>query len=263
MPMRVIPVPVFKDNYAYLLVDTATREAAAVDPAEPDKVLRAAQEHGVKLTTLLTTHHHADHAGGNEGVIAAVPGIRVVGSDPRIPGVATPLAHGDTVRVGGLVVKALLTPCHTTGSVSYFVEADAEAAGATDRAVFTGDTLFVAGCGRFFEGTAEQMYKSLIQTLAPLPHDTKVFCGHEYTAPNLAFAAMVEPDNQRIAAKAAWAATVGCTVPSTIGEELETNPFMRVDRPELQRRFGVADPIALMAELRELKNSGKPFTVAL
>ena len=188
--MRVRILPALSDNYMYLLVDENTKEAAIVDPVDPDCVIKAVEEEGVKLTTILTTHHHWDHAGGNKEMVSKVPGLVVIGGDDRIDGVTRKVTHGDDLNVGGIHVSCLFTPCHTTGHICYYVTQDG------DKMVFTGDTLFLGGCGRMFEGTAEQMYHALIGILTKLPPETKVFCGHEYSLQNLGYGNHVEPDNQ-------------------------------------------------------------------
>ncbi|KAI8925985.1 hydroxyacylglutathione hydrolase [Entophlyctis helioformis] len=265
--MLIHPVPVLQDNYAYVLVCPQTQTAAVIDPAEPAVVTKALRQLVSQATiptlaavkSILTTHHHGDHAGGNMGMLKELPGLDVYGADERVPGLTHTLAHGDVFHVGSIKVTALLTPCHTRGSVSFLCEAPAvgsASGGSEDRAVFTGDTLFVGGCGRFFEGTASQMHESLNTILASLPPTTAVYCGHEYTVANLRFAASIEPSNTRIADKLAWAQSVGQTVPSTIADELETNPFMRVGHRSVQEAVGVAgDAIAAMDALRTRKNN--------
>ncbi|XP_050250990.1 hydroxyacylglutathione hydrolase cytoplasmic isoform X2 [Quercus robur] len=158
----------------------------------------------------------------------------------------------------GVLLKFVLTThhhCHTNGHISYYVTSKEE----EDPAVFTGDTLFIAGCGKFFEGTAEQMYQSLCVTLGSLPKPTRVYCGHEYTVKNLQFALTVEPDNVKIQQKLTWAQhqrQAGlATIPSTIEEELETNPFMRVDLPEIQARVGCGSPVEAIQEIRKRKDN--------
>ena len=166
--MKIRILPALSDNYMYLLVDNDTKEAAIVDPVDPDSVIKAVEEEGVKLTTLLTTHHHWDHAGGNADLIKRVPGLTVFGGDDRIDGVTRMVKHGDELKVGSLNIQCIFTPCHTTGHICYYVTKN------TDKAVFTGDTLFLGGCGRFFEGTAPQMYEALVKKLGTLPGETKV-----------------------------------------------------------------------------------------
>ncbi|KAF8402450.1 hypothetical protein HHK36_010534 [Tetracentron sinense] len=254
--MKIIHVPCLEDNYSYLIIDETSREAAVVDPVEPEKVLGVAKENGVNLKLVLTTHHHWDHAGGNDKIKQLVPGLKVYGGlVDNVRGCTDKLENGDKLSLGTDVsILSLHTPCHTKGHISYYVTSKED----KDLAVFTGDTLFVAGCGKFFEGTAEQMYQSLCVTLASLPKPTQVYCGHEYTVKNLQFALTVEPDNGKIAQKLSWAQhqrQEGLpTVPSTIEEELETNPFMRVDLPELQERVGCKSPVEALGEIRQRKD---------
>ncbi|GBB88432.1 hypothetical protein RclHR1_00150028 [Rhizophagus clarus] len=246
--MKVIPVPVLQDNYSYLVIDEKTNEAAVVDPVEPEKVLKVANEQGVNLKHLITTHHHDDHSGGNTNLVKEKPDLIVYGGDNRIPSVTNIVKDNEEFKIGQIDVKALFTICHTSASVSFYLQDK------NDRAVFTGDTLFIGGCGRFFEGTAEQMHNSLNNILAKLPKDTKVYCGHEYTKSNLKFAASVEPDNEFLQQKIQWANENERTVPSTIGDELNFNPFMRVDKESIKKATGKQDPVEVMAALREMKN---------
>lgn len=170
-------LPALSDNFMYLITDTATKEAAIVDPVDPESVIAAVQTEGVKLLKVLTTHHHWDHAGGNEKLVSLFKDnkLDVFGGDQRIGALTNQVKHGDKLKIGNLDVLCLHTPCHTSGHICYYVEAPSG-----EKAVFTGDTLFLGGCGRFFEGTAEQMYSALVEKLGGLPDETKVFCGHEY-----------------------------------------------------------------------------------
>ncbi|GBN79613.1 Hydroxyacylglutathione hydrolase, mitochondrial [Araneus ventricosus] len=252
--MKVKILPALDDNYMYLIIDEKTQKAAVVDPVEPATVLKVAKEENVDLTTILTTHHHWDHAGGNAELKSLKKNIRVVGGDQNIAGLTDKVTHGDTLQVGGLHINCLLTPCHTRGHICYFVEDE----NGGSPAVFTGDTLFSAGCGKFFEGTPEQMYEALVRILGNLPDSTLVYCGHEYTGNNLLYAAHVEPDNPVIKSKLEWAITKHeakePTVPSTIGDEKTFNPFMRVKEPSVQKHAGSTDPVAVMNFLRNEKN---------
>ncbi|GCB65989.1 hydroxyacylglutathione hydrolase, mitochondrial isoform X1 [Scyliorhinus torazame] len=253
--MKVELLPALADNYMYLLIDNETKEAAVVDPVEPQKVVEAVKKHGVKLTTVLTTHHHWDHAGGNEELVMKVPDLQVYGGDDRIRALTCRATHKKTFQVGSLNVRCLFTPCHTSGHICYFVtkENSSEAP-----AVFTGDTLFVAGCGKFFEGSGEEMYRALIDILGSLPPETRVYCGHEYTINNLKFARHVEPNNAAIKQKLAWAKEhygLGKpTIPSTIGEEFSYNPFMRVREKSVQEHVGKKDAISTMDAIRKEKD---------
>lgn len=239
----------------YIIIDETMNEAVVVDPVEPKKVLKELEEEGAKLTTVLTTHHHWDHAGGNAELLQMKPGLKVYGGDVNIAGLTKQVIHSDEITVGSLKITCLLTPCHTRGHVCYFIE-DTKSGGPA--AVFTGDTLFQAGCGKFFEGNAEQMYIALVKILGSLPGNTKVFCGHEYTANNLLFAAHVEPENKAVQQRLTWAKGMKKnklpTVPSTIEEEKSFNPFMRVHEPTVQKHTGEQDPVNVMEVLRNEKN---------
>ncbi|CAG8662310.1 7863_t:CDS:2 [Funneliformis caledonium] len=249
--MKVIPIPVLDDNYSYLIIDEKTNEAAVVDPVEPKKVLAVVQEQSANLKHLITTHHHADHSGGNDELFSERKDLIVYGGDNRIPAVTKIVKDNEEFKIGQINVKALFTICHTSASVSFYLQDE------KDKAVFTGDTLFIGGCGRFFEGTAEQMHNSLNNILAKLPENTKVYCGHEYTSSNLRFADSVEPDNDFLQQKIQWVKDHKQTVPSTIGDELKFNPFMRVDKDSIRKATGKQDPIQVMAKLREMKNNFK------
>jgi len=255
--MKVHILPALQDNYMYLIVDEATKEAAIVDPVQPDKVVQKVREEGVKLTTVLTTHHHWDHAGGNEDLVKKVENLLVCGGDERIGALNKKVTHGDELKIGSLFVKCLFTPCHTSGHICYFVSGSE---GDTP-AVFTGDTLFLAGCGRFFEGNPEQMYRALVEILGNLPDNTRVYCGHEYSVANLKFAQHVEPDNPAVSEKMAWSQNQVSknepTVPSTIAEEKMYNPFMRVREASVQHHACETDPIATMGVIRKEKDGFK------
>lgn len=257
--MQIIPVPQLADNYAYLLIDSATRDAGVVDCAEADAVLAEVQRRSVRLRTVLATHHHFDHVGGNQDLLAAIPDLRIYGSTgdgAKIPGITDRVDHGDHVQVGGLVGDVISIPAHTSGHLAYYFP--------TAHAVFTGDTLFAAGCGRLFEGDAAQM-KSSLARLTTLPPSTAVYCGHEYTQRNLEFALTLEPGNRAVIDKLARVRGLRenqqPTIPSSIAEELETNPFLRMNSPELATTVRATTPdqrlddeVALFAAVRALKD---------
>jgi hydroxyacylglutathione hydrolase len=249
--MRVVPVPCLKDNYAYLVVCERSGEAAVVDPSEAAPVLEAVKRAGVTLVAIWCTHHHFDHVGGNDDVAKAASIREISGhvSDRgRVPGQTRFLETGDVVQVGDVRARAMHIPGHTTGAVAYVVDDDGH------RAVFTGDTLFLAGCGRMFEGTPAQFQTSLA-ALAALPPDTRVYCGHEYTEANLRFARHVEPSN---AALVREAEALGVpSVPGTIANELATNPFLRSRQEEIRRTLGIAkdaDDVTAFAAIRRAKD---------
>jgi hydroxyacylglutathione hydrolase len=257
--MRITAVPCYTDNYAYLVECPTTHAAAIVDASEAAPVLAAVKTHGIAPSAIWSTHHHPDHVGGNEEVAAAL-GIRdVVGhvSDKgRIPAQTRFVDTGSTFTLGSLAIRTIHIPGHTLGAVAYVVTEPGEPA-----AVFTGDTLFIAGCGRLFEGTAAQMHASL-QSLAALGDDARVFCGHEYTVQNLRFAAHVEPGNARVAAAKERAERVRGegrnTMGGTMGEELATNPFLRTRSAEIRRTLGIpadASDDAALGAIRKAKDT--------
>ena len=254
--MKVVQIPLLRDNYGYLIVCQKTNTAAIVDPSESEPVLRRIEQENVTLTAILNTHHHRDHTGGNEGLLAGNK-LEVYGhkSDQgRIPGLTRGVEEGDDITVGELRGKVLFIPGHTTGHVAYLF----------DNNLFCGDTLFTAGCGRLFEGTAEQMQASLKKLMA-LPDETKVYCGHEYTESNLRFAMTLEPKNHKLVSRLervqALRARGLSTVPSTIEEEKHTNPFLRWESKEIQARLknrtpGLRlDPVSVFAQVRKLKDA--------
>jgi len=255
--MRIRLLPALDDNYMYLLIDEKTKQCAVVDPVEPEKVLSAVKEEGVNLSTVLTTHHHWDHAGGNVKLAELHQGLTVYGGDDRIGAMTNKVAHNDQFKIGDLSVKCLFTPCHTSGHICYYVTGDE----GEQPLVFTGDTLFVGGCGRFFEGKPDQMYRALVEILGKLPENTRVYCGHEYTVANLKYALHVEPNNEAVKNKLDWAQAQrqkkNPTIPSTVGEERSYNPFMRVREKSVQEHSGASEGIACMGALRKEKDGFK------
>jgi len=257
--MDIAPIPLLTDNYGYLLIGPCGRRAAIVDCAEVGPVLAETERRGVTLEAILSTHHHYDHVGGNEELARAVPGIRVLGSRAdrtRVPALTEALADEEEFEIVGVRGRALFIPAHTSGHLAYFFAGEGPS-------VFSGDTLFAAGCGRLFEGSPEEMMRSLSK-LAALPDSTRIYFGHEYTEKNLAFAHELEPGNPDIAGKLARVrrlrAEGRATTPTTVAEEKLTNPFLRWNSEELRtnvrRRFPDLpnDPIAVFAKTRELKD---------
>lgn len=251
--MRVLPVPCLSDNYAYVLT-AGGADAVVVDPSEAAPVLAALEAAGLRLVAILNTHHHFDHVGGNEGLLERFGKIPVFAHESdsgRVPAQTELVREGQRVEIGGLSFEPLHVPGHTTGAIAYFGHG----------AVFTGDTLFVAGCGRLFEGTPAMMYTSLCEKLAKLPPQTKVYCGHEYTASNLRFALHAEPGNAAAKEKLARVTEMRergePTVPSTIADELATNPFLRVAEPAVRDRFPGATPAEVLGAVRSAKDTFK------
>ncbi len=229
--LNVTPVHAFNDNYIWLIQDAENRYAAIVDPGDADPVLRALGERRLTPVALLITHHHGDHVGGVRQLLRQYPELPVFGpAGERIPGITQPLAEGDTITLPsiGAQFQVLDVPGHTAGHIAYFGEG----------ALFCGDTLFANGCGRLFEGTPRQMHASLSK-IAALPGDTLVYCAHEYTLDNIAFAKWVEPDNPDLLRREqddrAQRQQGRPTVPSRLALERRTNPFLRFDAPEVIR----------------------------
>ncbi len=251
MKPRVVPVPCLRDNYAYLVSAPGSAEAVVIDPSEAEPVVRALEREGLSLSGILCTHHHWDHVGGNEALVERFPGLPVVASahdQDRVPRITRTVRDGEELTIVGLTARCIDVPGHTLGAVAYVI----------GDAVFTGDTLFVAGCGRLFEGTPAMMYDSLCKRLAALPPETRVFCGHEYTASNARFALAVEPENPALvtlAERARAASERGePTVPSTVAAELAHNPFLRVDQAGIVARYGKATPEDTLGALRAEKD---------
>ncbi len=257
--MNLVALPAFSDNYIWMLHDG--HSALVVDPGESAPVLRALDEHSLKLAAIVVTHHHHDHVGGIE---ALLPRLQADGGGPvlgpateRIPHRTRALRGGDSVDLLGIRFDVIDVPGHTAGHIAYL----GQPAGQSP-ILFCGDTLFAAGCGRLFEGTPAQMHASL-SALAALPADSRVCCAHEYTVSNLKFARAVEPDSadvvDELARCEALRARSQPTLPSSIGRERLTNPFLRCDQPAViaaacQAGAASAAPVDVFAALRAWKN---------
>jgi hydroxyacylglutathione hydrolase len=256
--MYLIPISAFTDNYLWLLHDG--KRALVVDPGDAAPVLRALEQSALQLESILVTHHHADHTGGVEALRQAT-GAAVYGpATESIPAPCHPLREGDTVRSLGLAFQVLDVPGHTAGHIAFYTpDMDGQPL------LFCGDTLFSGGCGRLFEGTPAQMLASL-DKLAALPGATRVCCAHEYTLGNLAFARAVEPDNTDLAAYQAQCLRLRAqgkpTLPSSIGQEILVNPFLRTRQSGVKaavHRFDAStrDDATVFAALRQWKNQFK------
>ena len=254
--MKIHQIPLLRDNYGYLVVCEKTKQAAIVDPSEADPVLRRIEQERVEPVAILNTHHHRDHTGGNQGLLA-IHKLKVYGhksDQERIYGMSDGVDEGATIQIGELKGSVFFIPGHTTGHVAYLFENN----------LFCGDTLFTAGCGRLFEGTPEQMHGSL-KKLMSLPDNTQVYCGHEYTESNLRFAMTMEGNNPKVAARyervQGLRARGTSTVPSTMEEEKLTNPFLRWDSKEIQASVKAAasgnraDPVSIFAAVRKMKDA--------
>ncbi|MEO0820540.1 MAG: hydroxyacylglutathione hydrolase [Pseudomonadota bacterium] len=256
MPVEIVTVPCRRDNYAYLVRDTASGTVALVDAPEAAPIERALSERGWSLDQIWITHHHDDHT-------AAVPalraGARVIGNTEdraRLPELDTELAEGDSFAFGGTTVGIADVSGHTIGHIAFLIDGD----GAEPGAAFTADSLMALGCGRVFEGTMPMMWASLSK-LAALPDETRIYSGHNYGAANGRFALSVEPESAALQARVAAIAEADKAgrpiVPASLAEEKATNPFLRAGDPAVKAAMGMtsADPAEVFAELRARKDS--------
>ena len=234
--LEIYQFPMRGDNYGVLIHDAETEATAAIDAPDAEELLAALREKRWTLTDILITHHHYDHTEGIEAV-KRMTGCTVTGPAREaglIAGLDVEVKEGDTVEIGGAKGRVIETPGHTRGHISYFFP--------DDGAVFVGDTLFSVGCGKLLEGDAPTMWSSLSK-LAQLPPETKVYCGHEYTNANCRFALTIEPENEALQARAAEVEANtqkhAPSLPTTIGQELATNPFLRAASPAIQKRLGM------------------------
>lgn len=222
--IQIVRIPVLSDNYVWLVHEPSSGETTVIDPAVSDPILAEAQQRGWRITQIWNTHWHPDHTGGNAG-IKAVTGCKITGpaaESDRIPTLDRLVGEGETVTLGPVEATVIAVPAHTAGHIAYHLPGE--------HVVFVGDTLFVMGCGRLFEGTADQMYGNM-RRLEALPDDTAIYCAHEYTQSNGRYALVAEPANRALAARMAEVDAARAlgepTVPTTIALERATNPFMR------------------------------------
>ncbi len=253
MPAEIRLFRCRSDNFGVLLHDRESGATASIDAPEAAPIEAALKATGWKLTDILVTHHHADHTDGIKALKEKYK-CRVVapaGEASKIPAVDETVREGDKVSVGKLSANVIETPGHTLGHIAYWFHGE--------QIAFVGDTLFSIGCGRVIEGTPEQMWHSLVK-LRDLPGDTEIYCGHEYTAANIKFARTIEPNNKVLAARDAEAkqqiSRNDATIPVTIREEKQANPFLRADIPEVAAGIGMSGKPAaqVFAEIRERKN---------
>jgi hydroxyacylglutathione hydrolase len=220
--LQVVPVPAFSDNYIWLVHDESSGETAVVDPGDAAPALAEAKRRGWSIGQVWNTHWHGDHTGGNVAVKQST-GARISGpASGRIPGRDVALAEGDAVQLGNHTGRVIAVPGHTLDHIALLFD--------DEQIAFVGDTLFAMGCGRLFEGTPQQMYDSLAR-IAALPEETALYCAHEYTLANARFAAHAEPGNSAIAGRLARVEAMRddglITLPTTVAQERETNPFVR------------------------------------
>ncbi|MGL5062872.1 MAG: hydroxyacylglutathione hydrolase [Microcoleus sp.] len=255
--MQIYRLPALSDNYIFVLYDPDLNTAAVVDPGQAKPVLDRVRSLGSQLTAIFNTHHHSDHVGGNQELLENFPEITVYGGirdRGRIPGQQVFLQGGDRVAFAGRTAEIMFLPGHTKAHIAYyFPPRNSTEAGE----LFCGDILFAGGCGRLREGTPSEMIASLMQ-LRNLPDDTRVWCAHEYTLTNLQFALSVDGENldlhKRFAAVKEARSKLQPTVPSSIGLEKSTNPFLRCDFPNLQSATNSRDTVQTFTRLREMKD---------
>ncbi len=252
--LEIQAIPAFQDNYIWLITQKNTSTAWVVDPGEASPVLSQLTQQGLTLSGILLTHHHADHIGGVAELVQAFPQAQVFGNEAdahRLPSLTRALKDGDVFELLGCRFTTLEVPGHTLGHLAFFSQDH------QPPLLFCGDTLFAGGCGRLFEGSAEQMAHSL-QRLAALPDTTQVYAAHEYTLNNLKFALMAEPDNAALQARyqacEALRAAQQATLPSDLALEKATNPFLRCHLPSLQKRMDCDQSVSCFASLRAWKD---------
>ncbi|WP_349431412.1 hydroxyacylglutathione hydrolase [Methylomarinum sp. Ch1-1] len=252
--LEIVQLPVLTDNYIYLLHEPVSGETAVVDPALAEPVRQALTEKGWRLNYIFNTHHHWDHVNGNLE-LKKDTSCQIIASaydKERIPGVDRTVEHGDRLTLGNETIEIIATPGHTNGHISYFCP--------DSQALFCGDTMFSMGCGRLFEGTAEQLWNSL-QLFKALPESTRIYCAHEYTKANGNFALTIEADNpalqRRLAEVTELVAENKPTIPSTLAQELATNPFLREQCTAVQQAVGMLNqtPSSVFAKIRQLKDN--------
>ena len=261
--LNISPIPAFDDNYIWLLREEGRGLATVVDPGDEEPVIARLAAEGLTLAAILLTHHHGDHIGGVADLLARWPRARVYGPrDRRIRLVTDPVGEGDLISPPGLATafRVLEVPGHTATHIAYL----ADRPGGDANALFCGDTLFAAGCGRVFDGTFDQLAASLAR-ISALPPDTLIYCAHEYTLASLGFAAWVEPDSPALAARHARVEALRAagqpSVPSTLAEELATNPFLRTADPgvwaaaEAFAGAPLPSPAQVFTALRQWKDS--------
>ncbi len=252
--LEILQLPVLADNYIYLLHEPISGKTAVVDPAVAEPVIAALNAQGWQLDYILNTHHHHDHIGANLQ-LKQLTNCKIIAAEAdqhRIPDIDITVNHNDQFQLGKQIIQVIATPGHTSGHIVFYC--------AESQALFCGDTLFSLGCGRLFEGSAEQMWQSL-QRIKQLPTDTRIYCAHEYTLNNGKFALFVEPDNvdlqQRISEVKQLPAINRSTLPSTLAQEIATNPFLRTNSVSICNALKITEDneIRVFTELRKLKDT--------
>ncbi|HIE07430.1 MAG TPA: hydroxyacylglutathione hydrolase [Desulfarculaceae bacterium] len=255
MTIEILTLKVLNDNYAYLLLDKTTDQAAVIDPGSAGPVIKALNNKNLNLSHILLTHHHYDHSGGVRELKKLYPEAKIAIHEADAAHLTTKcdlkLADGDIITFANVAIKIIHLPCHTRGHVAFQV----------GEALFTGDTLFNAGCGKFFEGTAAEMLSNL-RRLKTLPEMTRIYCGHEYTVENLEYAHQADPDNPEISNRLDASRTAQTTnsplVPSTLSLELQTNPFLRLNDEQLQLELKTDNELDTLTSLYKIYYGDTP-----
>jgi len=252
--MKVTIIPILSDNYSYLIIDKDNKYCSAVDPASPEEIIPFLEREKLDLKNILNTHYHSDHTAGNLELKEKYK-CKICGPDKekdQIPGIDITLKENDTLKINDYSAKIFETPGHTSGHIIYWFE--------KEKVVFTGDTLFVLGCGRLFEGTPEIMWNSLLK-IRNLPKETKIYCGHEYTRSNADFALTIEKNNNKLIKRSDEINKLlneNCfTVPTTVKKETETNPFLRADNHNIKKDLEMdsASTEEIFGEIRKRKDN--------
>ena len=243
-------IPCLNDNYSYLLHDKKLNIVSIIDPSDFDTCNNVIEKKYNKLDYILNTHHHFDHVGGNQALKRKYKS-KVLGFEKdkeRIPGIDIALKDNQNIKIGSKIFEVLFVPGHTSGHIAFYIK--------DEKLIFTGDTLFSLGCGRVFEGTYKQMFNSL-NRLKDLPTDTKIYCGHEYTKNNLNFCLTYDQNNEVLRKKGEWINSNTTTMPSSIGEELKTNIFLRCNDPSIKNALNLKNSSdqEIFVKLRDLKDA--------
>ena len=251
--MRIITIPILSDNYSYLIIEKDNKSCSLIDPASPEEIIPFIEKEKLNLKNILNTHYHSDHTGGNLELKEKFK-CKIYGPDKekdRIPGIDITLRENDNLKINNLNLKVFETPGHTAGHIIYWFE--------NEKVVFTGDTLFVLGCGKLFEGTPEVMWNSLLK-IRTLPKETKIYCGHEYSKNNADFALSLEKNNNELIKRANEINRLinknSFTVPTTVKREIETNPFLRADVDNVKKILGMENSSTeeVLGEIRRRKD---------
>ena len=252
--MKVTIIPILSDNYSYLIIDKDNKYCSAVDPASPEEIIPFLEREKLDLKNILNTHYHSDHTAGNLELKEKYK-CKIYGPDKeknQIPGIDIALKENDILNINNYSAKIFETPGHTAGHIIYWFD--------KEKVVFTGDTLFVLGCGRLFEGTPEIMWNSLLK-IRNLPKETKIYCGHEYTRSNADFALTIEKNNNKLIKRSDEINKLidrNCfTVPTTVKKEIETNPFLRADNNNIKKDLEMdsASTEEIFGEIRKRKDN--------